>query len=212
MGVLALHHGIICLVAIFSFSDRLAWSQEPITDQVTVTVSKGRLLGIHSGEGIARISLAAGENIVAMKAKGITGFVQTSERLLGYSGKLQRWSKRRLEVSEVVQNVYVTPRLVLVVGEQHIYGFQSEVGQWRIKPLRSGETLTQAIVKDHVAVVISNHQAFGFSAFTGGFFIKDLPLTYEEINSDANDNIIILKLSDRQLVFRSRLAVWTELR
>ncbi len=204
---------ITCSVfVVLGISSSMTWSQERITDQVTVTVNKGRLFGIHSGEGIARIPLAAGESIVTIKAKGLTGFVQTSVRLLGYSGKFQRWSELRLDVSEILRDVYVTPRLILVVGEQHLYGFQSGIGQWRIESLRPREMPTQVIVKDHVAVVISNDQVYGFSAFTGGFFSKDLPLTYEEITSEVNDNIIILKLNDRQLIFRSRLAVWTELR
>ena len=200
------------LFVVHGLSISTAWSQERITDQVTVTVNKGRLFGIHSGEGIARIPLAAGESIVTIKAKGLTGFVQTSVRLLGYSGKFQRWSELRLDVSEILRDVYITPRLILVVGEQHLYGFQSEIGQWRIESLRPREIPTQVIVKDHVAVVISNDQVYGFSAFIGGFFSKDLPLTYEEITSEVNDNIVILKLNDRQLIFRSRLAVWTELR
>ncbi len=205
-------YGMSCLVFIFVSFDHLVWAHERITDQVTVTVNKGRLLGIHSGEGIARLSLAAGEDIVAIKAKGLTGFVQTSARLLGYSGTFQRWSERRLDVSEHIHDVHVTPRLVLVVGEQHVYGFHENAGQWKVESLRPRETPKHLIVQDHVAVIITNHQAFGFSAFTGGFFSKDLPLTDTEIRSEANDNIVILHLSDRQLVFRSGLAIWTELR
>ena len=205
-------YGVSRLVFILVYSDRLVSAQERITDQVTVTVNKGRVLGIHRGEGIARLPLAAGENIIAIKAKGLTGFVQTSARLLGYSGTFQRWSERRLDVSEHIHDIYVTPRLVLVVGEQQVYGFHENAGQWKVESLRPREILKHIIVQDHVAVIITSRQAFGFSAFTGGFFSKDLPLTDTEIKSEANDNIVILHLSDRHLVFRSGLAVWTELR
>lgn len=195
---------------VFPFST--VWSQERITDQVAVTVNKGRVLGIHRGEGIARIPLAAGEDIVDIQAKGVTGFVQTSLRLLGYSGTMQRWSPLELEVSEQVVKSYVTPRLILVVGEQRIYGFQGEIGRWKVQELRPRETLQQVIVRDHVAVLVTANQALGFSAFTGGFFSKDLPHSQDIITSHANDNIIILTFNDRQLLFRSGLAIWAELR
>ena len=53
----------------------LSWSQERISDQVSVTVSNGRVLGIHRGEGIARVPLAAGEEVVMTQAKGINGVI-----------------------------------------------------------------------------------------------------------------------------------------
>ena len=208
-GLMGLMVGVICVLV---FPGNAVWAQESITDQVAVTVSKGRLLGVHRGEGIARIPLLAGEDVVRIKAKGITGFVLTSVRLLGFSGTLQRWSTQELDVSEQVINSYVTPRLILVVGEKHIYGFQGEIGRWKIEALRPREKLIQVIVKDHVGAVITSNQALGFSAFTGGFFSKDLPLSQDVIQSQANDNIIILRLNDRQLIFRSGLAIWAEFR
>ena len=201
---------IVCILVCFIF--QVAWAQERITDQVAVTLSQDRLLGIHKGEGIARLPLLAGEEILKVQSRGINGFVLTSLRLLGYSGTLQRWSELQLDVSEQVNDSYVTPRMILVIGEKHLYGFQGGIGRWKVKDLRPRETLSQSIVKDHVAVFITNHQALGFSAFTGGFFPKDLPLVSEVIKSKANDNIIILVLKDKQLLFRSRLGIWAELR
>jgi len=203
---------IVSLGFMLAFPCFPVWSQERITDQVAVTVNKGRVLGIHRGEGIARIPLAAGEDIVNIQARGVTGFVQTSLRLLGYSGTLQRWSPQELEVSEHVVKAYVTPRLILVVGEQRIYGFQGEIGRWKVQELRPRETLLQVIVKDHVTVLVTANQVLGFSAFTGGFFSKDLPHAQDIIATDANDNIVILSFNDRQLLFRSGLAIWAELR
>ncbi|GJL64422.1 MAG: hypothetical protein NPIRA04_30760 [Nitrospirales bacterium] len=203
---------LLCVGFVLTLSCSTVWAQERITDQVAVTVNKGRVLGIHRGEGIARIPLAAGEDIVDIQAKGVTGFVQTSLRLLGYSGTLQRWSPQELEVSEQVVRSYVTPRLILVVGEQRIYGFQGEIGRWKVQELRPRETLRQVIVKDHVAVLVTANQALGFSAFTGGFFSKDLPHSQDIITNHANDNIVILTFNDRQLLFRSGLAIWAELR
>lgn len=191
---------------------QVAWAQERITDQVAVTVSKERLLGIHRGEGIARLPLLAGEEILKIQSRGINGFVHTSLRLLGFSGTLQRWSELQLDVSELVNNSYVTPRMILVIGEKHLYGFQGGIGRWKVEDFRPRETLIQSIVKDHVAVFITSHQALGFSAFTGGFFPKDLPLASEIVTSRANDNIVLLILKDKQLLFRSGLAIWAELR
>ncbi len=200
------------LISVLIIPDCPVWSQESITDQVEVTVNQGRLLGIHSGEGIARIPLAAGERIVQIQAKGITGFAHTSLRLLGYSGTLQRWSTVELDVSENVRETYVTPRLILVVAERRIYGFQGEIGRWKTLEIRPRESLKQIIVENHVVVVITSNQVLGFSAFTGGFFSKDLPHSLDVIESQSNDNIVILSLDDTQLIFRSGLAIWTELR
>ena len=203
---------LVCLAFLFAHPNDMVWAQEPITDQVAVTVSKGRLLGIHRGEGIARIPLAAGEDIAEINAKGIAGFAHTSFRLLGYSGTLQRWSTIELDVSENVRASYVTPRLILVVAERRIYGFQAEIGRWKTQEIRPRETLKEVIVENHVAVVVTSNQVFGFSAFTGGFFSKDLPHSQGIIKSQSNDNIVILSLDGRQLVFRSGLAIWAELR
>ncbi|GJL53276.1 MAG: hypothetical protein NPIRA02_04080 [Nitrospirales bacterium] len=203
---------VLSLGCALAFPSADVWAQERLTDQVDVTVSKGRVLGIHRGEGIARIPLAAGEDIEKLQAKGVTGYVQTSLRLLGYSGALQRWSTQKLDVSEQVLEAYVTPRLILVVGERRVYGFQGEVGRWKVQELRPREALRHVIVKDHVAVLITANQVLGFSAFTGGFFSKDLPISQEMVSSQGNDNIVILRFPDRQLLFRSGLAMWTELR
>ena len=203
--------GIMSTVMLLTVLDLPVWSQEQITDQVLVTVSKGRLFGIHRGEGISRVPLAAGEQVVSTQAKGITGFAQTSLRLLGYSGVLQRWSEQELDVSERIKAFYVTPRFILVLGERHVYGYQGEISRWKVETLGSRETIHETIVRDHVAVLVTNRQALGFSAFTGGFFSKPLPLNSGEITSEANDNLVILRLEDRKLLFRSGLAIWAEL-
>ncbi|MCA9471639.1 MAG: hypothetical protein MRJ96_12500 [Nitrospirales bacterium] len=203
---------VIILIGAMLSLPYLSWSQSPVTDQVAVTESQGIILGIHQGEGIARVPLAAGETIITKQAKGITGFVQTSLRLLGYSGRLQRWSPQEFDVSERMLETFVSPRLILVVSERRLYGFQTEIGRWKVQDLRPRDSMQQIIVKDHVAVLVGSDRVFGFSAFTGGFFLKDLPLSEEITNIQANDNIVILQFQEKQLIFRSGLALWAEIR
>jgi hypothetical protein len=51
----------------------------------------------------------------------------------------------------------------------------------------------------------------GFSAFTGGFFSQTLPNDHTIDEVQVNDNVVIIHLSGLKLVFRSGLAIWTEL-
>ncbi|MDH5429622.1 MAG: hypothetical protein OEY57_15785, partial [Nitrospirota bacterium] len=56
-------------------------AHEVVTDRVSIASGQGQVFGITSGEGIARLVLGAGEQVVVMDAKGVTGFVQTTTRL-----------------------------------------------------------------------------------------------------------------------------------
>ncbi|HNP27467.1 MAG TPA: hypothetical protein PKK23_00390 [Nitrospirales bacterium] len=187
------------------------WSQEVITDQVSITTGRGQLFGITSGEGIARTFLASGEEILVVETKGLTGYVQTTKRLLGFSGRLQRWVDINLSSAEEILNRTVTPRMIVVQGREGVYGFQSDLGRWKREPWGAGETLITNVVEDHVGVLITNRRALGFSAFTGGFFSQDLPSgnTIEQIQ--VNDNVVVIHLSELMLVFRSGLAIWAVL-
>ncbi|PJA80826.1 MAG: hypothetical protein CO149_00640, partial [Nitrospirae bacterium CG_4_9_14_3_um_filter_51_5] len=62
-----------------------ALTQEVVTDQVSITSARGQLFGITAGEGIARQELASGEDVLVVGTKGVTGYVQTTSRLLGFS-------------------------------------------------------------------------------------------------------------------------------
>jgi hypothetical protein len=188
-----------------------ALTQEVITDQVSITSGRGQLFGITSGEGIARKFLAAGEGILAVEAKGVTGFVHTTKRLLGFSGRLQRWVDMNLSSAEEVAKWTVTPRMIVVQGREAVYGFQSDLGRWKREPWGAGETIVNSVVEDHVGVVITNRRTLGFSAFTGGFFSQDLPAGNSIHDMQVNDNVVIIHLSGLTLVFRSGLAIWAEL-
>jgi hypothetical protein len=186
-------------------------TQEVLTDQVSITSARGQLFGITGGEGIARQFLASGEEILAVKSSGVTGYVQTTKRLLGFSGRLQRWIDINFSSAERIEQWTVTPRMIIVQGREALYGFQSDLGRWKRETWGAGETLVKSIVKDHVGLVITNRRAVAFSAFTGGFFSKDLPSGNSIDDMQVNDNVVIIHLSGLTLVFRSGLAIWTEL-
>lgn len=186
-------------------------ANEVLTDRVDITVAQGQVFGVTSQEGIARIRLAAGEEVLVTKAKGVTGLVQTTARLLGFSGQLQRWVPITLSTSERILKWTVTSRMIIVEGRQSTYGFQSDLGRWKRERWGAGETLQTSAVEDSIAVMVTDRRVLGFSAFTGGFFPRDLPVDNQIHDIQINDNIVILHLSDFMLVFRSGLAIWAEL-
>ena len=186
-------------------------AHDVVADRVGITSGQGYLFGMTSGEGITRQVLGAGEQVLVMEAKGVTGFVQTTIRLFGFSGTLQRWVSITLPTSEHILKWAVTPRMIVVQGQQATYGFQSDRGRWKREPWGAGESLQESAVKDSIAVLVTDRRALGFSAFTGGFFSRDLPVGNHIHDIQINDHVVILHLSDFMLVFRSELAIWAEL-
>ena len=188
-----------------------ATAQNVITDQVAITSEQGKLFGITSGEGITREILASGEDVLIIETKGVTGFVQTSTRLLGFSGRLNRWVDLTLPTGEQIIKWKVTSRMIVVQGRKEAYGFQSDRGRWKRESWGASEFLQNSAVKAHIAVMVTNRRALGFSAFTGGFFPRDLPAGNQVQEIQINDNVVILHLSGFMLVFRSGLAIWAQL-
>ncbi len=188
-----------------------AYGQEVLLNQVSITTDHSQIFAMTSGEGISRHRLKAGEQIVTIESKGLTGFVHTSTRLLGFSGNQQRWVALRIAPSEQILSWMVMPRMIVVQGQDAVYGFQSRQARWKREVWGAGETELDHAIEDHVALFVTNRRALAFSAFTGGFFAEDLPVVNPAHEIQINDNIVILHLSDRQLVFRSGLAIWAEL-
>jgi hypothetical protein len=204
--------GIVMMMAMGSiFLGSHAAAQNVITDQDAITSGQGKLFGLTPGEGISREILASGEDVLVIETKGVTGFVQTSTRLLGFSGRLNRWVELTLATGEQIIKWKVTSRMVVVQGRKAAYGFQSDRGRWKREPWGAGESLKNSAVKAHIAVMVTNRRALGFSAFTGGFFPQDLPAGNQIQEIEINDNVVILHLSGFMLVFRSGLAIWAEL-
>jgi len=188
------------------------WAQEKITDQVAVTVLSHSVVGVTSGSGLIPIRLGSGERVLAKQSKGVVGFIHTSTRLLGFTGVLQRWREERLDISESVQGYHLTPRMILVQTDRHVFGYQGLQGQWKMRDLSLQEVILQIVFGENIAVVITNKNVLGFSAFTGGFFAEDLSNDELVQELSINDNIAVLKMPSRQLIFRSQLAVWAEVR
>lgn len=186
-------------------------AHEVVTDRVTIASGQGQLFGITSGEGIARLVLGAGEEVLVSEAKGVTGFVQTTTRLLGFSGELQRWVSINFSTAEHIRHWTVTPRMIIVQGQEATYGFQSDRGRWKREPWGAGESLQTSHVKDFIAVMVTNRRALGFSTVTGGFFSQDLPVGNPILDIQINDHVVILHLSQVMFVFRSGLSSWAEL-
>ncbi len=212
MSILPAYRILVMLVlSLVSWSGEGMGHQEVVTDQVSITAARGTVFAITLGEGIARQRLGAGERIIGMEAKGLTGFVHTSIRLLGFSAVLKRWVEIRVAPSEKILAWTVTPRMVIVHGHDVVYGFQTETARWKREAWGAGEDLLDFAIEDHVALYVTNRRVLAFSAFTGGFFSEDLPVRTHGSEIQINDNVAILHLSDRKLVFRSGLAIWAEL-
>ncbi len=203
---------IVILVAIAGvFFANNAATQNVITDQVLIISGQGKLFGLTSEAGVARKILAAGEDVLVIEAKGVTGFVQTSTRLLGFSGRLKRWVDLPLSTGEQIIKWTITPRMVVVQGRDAVYGFQSDLGRWKKEIWGAGESFRESVVNDHVGVMVTDRRVLGFSALTGGFFSRDIPSGNRIDDIEINDNVVVIHLGSRKLVFRSGLAVWSEL-
>ena len=174
-------------------------------------LARDNCLALPPRKGLYGNILGAGEQVLVVESKGRTGFVQTNTRLLGFSGKLQRWSFINLPTSERILKWTVTPRMVIASGQQAVYGYQSDQGRWKQEPWGAGESLQESVVKNAIGVLVTGRRALGFSAVTGGFFSQDLPVGNQEPEIQSNDHVVILRLSNSMFVFRSGLGIWAEL-
>jgi len=200
---------VVCLLSVPSS----ARAQGPlITDQVLITVLRDRIFAATPGEGLMRADLLAGEEIMKIESKGVNALVQTSVRLLGFSSQVVRWSEVRTDLGENVQDSRVTQSFLFVRTNRHLYGFQGPLGRWKTEDLGVREEIRDTLVAENVAVVVTDRRALAFSAFTGGFFQQDLSTDDPVVASAINANAVILTTGTRQWIFRSQLAVWSELR
>ena len=190
-----------------------ARAQSPIiTDQVLLTVLRDRIFAATPTEGLMRVDLLAGEEILKIESKGLNALVQTSMRLLGFSSQVTRWSEVRTDLGEKVKDSRVTQSLLFIQTNRHLYGFQGPLGRWKTEDLGVREEIRDTRVAQNVVVVVTDRRALAFSAFTGGFFQQDLSQDDPVLSSTVNDNVVILSTGTRQWIFRSQLAIWAELR
>lgn len=137
--------------------------------QVTVTPTADKVIAWAAAGGGVEESLEPGESVVTSGARGHTGFVQTSSRLLGFSSGLRQWREISIGVEERIGRHQLLPFLILAHSNQQVYGFQETRGHWTTAPLGPNETVSQLRGHGHVAVAITNERAMGFSTYTGGF-------------------------------------------
>ncbi|HEX9757339.1 MAG TPA: hypothetical protein VGB26_06015 [Nitrospiria bacterium] len=183
-----------------------------ITDQVGVAVLNNKIYGAAPSGQLALFELSAGEEVIGIESRGINALVRTSTRLLGFSGPLQQWSERRPNLFDSFIESIVTPQLIFVRNQKTLYGFQGLRAQWKKEELDTHEEFKEVLFGENLVVAITNRRVLALSAFTGGFFLRDLSRQEEFLDKVVNDNIAILTTSQRRLIFRSKLAVWAELR
>ncbi|MCS6265295.1 MAG: hypothetical protein H8K11_16205 [Nitrospira sp.] len=180
--------------------------------QVTVTPTADKVIAWSAAGGGVEESLEPGESVITSSAKGHTGFVQTSTRLLGFSAGLRQWREVSLGVEERIGRHQLLPFLILAHSNQQVYGFQETRGHWTTLSLGPNEKVVQLRGHGHVAVAITNERALGFSTYTGGFF--NIAWTPEErvLSVDGSQNGMVVRTSSRTVIFKSQSTGWTEVR
>jgi len=180
--------------------------------QVTITPTTDKVIAWSAVGGGVEESLQPGESVVTSGARGHTGFVQTSNRLLGFSSGLRQWREVRLGGEEQIGRYQLLPFLILAHTNQQVHGFQEARGHWTSIALGPSETVSQLRGQGHVAVAITNERALGFSTYTGGFF--DIAWTPQErvLSVDGSQNGMVVRTSSRTVIFKSQSNGWTEVR
>ena len=180
--------------------------------QVTITPTADKVIAWSAAGGGVEESLEPGESVVTSGARGHTGFVQTSSRLLGFSAGLRQWREISMGVEERIGRHQLLPFMILAHSNQQVYGFQETRGHWTAVSLGPNEKISQLRGQGHVAVAITNERALGFSTYTGGFF--NIAWTPDErvLSVDGSQNGMVVRTSARTVIFKSQSTGWTEVR
>ena len=202
---------VMAIIAVQCWLTPLVHSQGR-SAQVTVTPTADKVIAWSAAGGGVEESLQPGESVVASGARGHTGFVQTSTRLLGFSAGLRQWREVSLGVEERIGRHQLLPFLILAHSNQQVYGFQETRGHWTALSLGPNEKVVQLRGHGHVAVAITNERALGFSTYTGGFF--NIAWTPDErvLSVDSSQNGMVVHTSSRTVIFKSQSTGWTEVR
>ncbi len=92
--------------------------------QVTITPTDGKVIAWPAAGGGIEESLKPNESVISSAARGHTGFVQTSSRLLGFSTGLRQWRDMSIGVEERIGRHQVLPFLILAHSNQQVFGFK----------------------------------------------------------------------------------------
>lgn len=204
------------LFAIMAWTASLLWGLAPAqgqgSAQVTVTITAGKLIAWSAAGGGVEESLEPGESVITSGARGHTGFVQTTTRLLGFSAGLRQWREVRLGVEERIERHHLQPFLILAHSNQEVHGFQESRGHWTSVALGPQEKVSHLRGSGHVAVAITNERALGFSTYTGGFFAIGWSPDERVLSVDGSQNGMVVHTSARTVIFKSQSTGWNEVR
>jgi len=179
---------------------------------VTVAVMKDKIVALPAGGSGVEESLGMSESVITTETRGQTAFAQTSNRLLGFSSELRRWTDVQLDSGEQVGRHHVLPRLILAQSDRRVYGFQEGRGHWTSESLGTREIVKQLHGRGHVAVAITSERAMAFSSYTGGIF--SIPWSTDErvLSVEESNDSCMVRTSTRRLVFRSQSTEWMEVK
>ena len=180
--------------------------------QVTITPTGGKVIAWSAAGGGIEESLKPNESVISSAARGHTGFVQTSNRLLGFSAGLRQWREVSIGVEERIGRHHVLPFLILAHSNQQVFGFQETRWHWTTVSLGPNETVSQLRGHGHVAVAITNERALGFSTYTGGFFTIDWTPNEQVLTVEGSQNGMVVRTTSRTVIFKSQSTGWTEVR
>ena len=202
---------MVCLglVVMWWVGSTLAFAQGRFTD-VLVSVVKDRVIAV-TGVGPSEIDLSVGETVVNIKAQGLTALAITSTRLLGFSSQFRHWGEQTLEVNEHVATSQVLREFCVVATDQHLYGFQETLAHWTSEALDGSERVQDVRAHGHVALIVTTERLMGFSAFIIGFHPMSLQGDERVESIEHTGDAVLVKTSRRTLMFRSRMADWTEM-
>ena len=204
------HVGMVCLglVAIWGVGITLAFAQGRVTD-VLVSVVQDKVIAV-TGVGQSEIDLSVGETVRSTRAQGLTALAITSTRLLGFSSQLRHWGEQTLAGDEHVTTSQVLREFCLVATDQHLYGFQETLAHWTSEDLGATERVQDVRAQGHLALVVTTERLLGYSAFMNGFHAIALQGDERIQGIEHTGDAILIKTSRRTLMFRSRMADWTE--
>ena len=204
------HGGMVCLglVAIWGVGITLAFAQGRVTD-VLVSVVQDKVIAV-TGVGQSEIDLSVGETVRSTRAQGLTALAITSTRLLGFSSQLRHWGEQTLAGDEHVTTSQVLREFCLVATDQHLYGFQETLAHWTSEDLGATERVQDVRAQGHLALVVTTERLLGYSAFMNGFHAIALQGDERIQGIEHTGDAILIKTSRRTLMFRSRMADWTE--
>ena len=199
---------ITCFPLTFAVSPIIATAD--LQSEVTVWFESGMAVATSQLSGRKELPLGAQEIVIGSGTSGINAIVVTSRRLLGFSSRALTWSKKELDVNEIVFERKILPTFSLIRTDRHLYGFRGVNGLWLEEALGVREKIHRFHSNDYGSVFITNERLIGFTPLLGGFSSKPLDVHERIVGVDNENGLILVSTTRRTLVFGSRLSGWEE--